>query len=115
MTNFKLLNDYKSRLSLSDKIIKKYPKKYPVIVEPQNLFDPKINGNKFLVPKGTSMITFSGNVLSHITNINGIDTILFYIGKYIVPLSESIDKIYTTHKDSDGFLYITYSFVSAFG
>ncbi len=116
--NFKLKHSFQERLEESIRIIKKYPDKIPVICE-KSIFNkndniPIIDKFKYLVPNDLTI----GQFLYVIRNKMKLQTekaIFLYINGIIPSNTTTISKIYFTHKDQDGFLYMTYSGENVFG
>jgi len=113
MGDFKLENDFASRVEVARKILASYPDRVPVIVETKNkeLF---IKKKKFLAPDGISVAKFIQEVRKHIT-IGAYDGLYLFVGDTLLSPGGMMSSIYKRHKDDDGFLYITISKESSFG
>jgi len=115
--SYKSSTTLEKRLEETNKILKKYPDRIPVICEISNEKNsdlPKINKFKFLVPYdltvGQLML-----ILRSRMNLPPEKAIFIFVGSIIPPNSENIKVIYDRFKDEDGFLYITYSGENVFG
>ena len=94
---------------------KKYPNRIPVIVEK----DPRsklndIDKNKFLVPNDMNFSQFIYVIRKRIKLLPEEALFLFVNGQ-IAANGSSMNNIYQTHKDKDGFIYITYTSENTFG
>ena len=115
--NYKSSNSFDKRLEESNRIIKKYGDRIPVICEPTNPKDvnlPKIDKCKFLVPTNLSIGHFI-LILRSKMKLSSEKAIFLFVGNTIPQGTETIDVIYNRFKDPDGFLYITYSSENVFG
>jgi GABA(A) receptor-associated protein len=115
MFKFKKENSEEKRISESDRILKKYPNRIPVIVEK----DPRsklndIDKNKFLVPNDMNFSQFIYVIRKRIKLLPEEALFLFVNGQ-IAANGSSMNNIYQTHKDKDGFIYITYTSENTFG
>ena len=115
MFKFKKENSEEKRISESDRILKKYPNRIPVIVEK----DPRsklndIDKNKFLVPNDMNFSQFIYVIRKRIKLLPEEALFLFVNGQ-IATNGSSMNEIYQTHKDKDGFIYITYTSENTFG
>lgn len=129
---------FAERKQLSAAILRQYPDKIPVIVEPYSATDPSVSHRKFLVPKDTDVnaiieeineqIKIHGpNVTLH-TYIKlphdltpqsiGFLSDMYNLGtSYIsTPLNLKalhsgfmVNDIYNRYKEEDGFLYLVYN------
>ncbi|XP_039219083.1 microtubule-associated proteins 1A/1B light chain 3C-like isoform X1 [Crotalus tigris] len=96
----------------------RFPYKLPVILEryAKEKILPALNKVKFLVPQEFTM----GQLVAIIRNRMGLRcTQAFYFlldGNHsLVNMSATMAEVYTTYKDEDGFLYMTYASQEMFG
>uniref|UniRef100_A0A8C5SD34 Microtubule-associated proteins 1A/1B light chain 3C n=1 Tax=Laticauda laticaudata TaxID=8630 RepID=A0A8C5SD34_LATLA len=96
----------------------RFPYKLPVILErySKEKILPALNKVKFLVPGDFTM----GQFVAIIRNRMGLmSTQAFYFlvnGNHsLVNMSATMGDVYTTYKDEDGFLYMTYASQEMFG
>jgi len=115
MFKFKKENSEEKRISESEKILKKYPNRIPVIVEK----DPRsklndIDKNKFLVPNDMNFAQFIYVIRKRIKLLPE-EALFLFVNGIMATNGSSMNAIYQTHKDKDGFIYITYTSENTFG
>ncbi|KAL5274467.1 MAP1LC3A family protein [Megaselia abdita] len=94
-----------------------YPTKVPVIVERYNNESdlPTLNKKKFLVPQEITMSQFL-TIIKKRLEIGPTKALFLLINsRTLAPLSKTLAEIYGEHRNTDGFLYITYSSQEVFG
>jgi len=97
----------------------KYPDRVPVIVQrskgrSQDAI-PDIDKHKFLVPQDLSAGQFIYVIRKRI-KLDSIQALYLFCGTGILPpTSVMISDLYHSHKDEDGFLYISYAGENTFG
>ena len=106
--------DETKRIVESNKIREKYKDRIPVICERRkNDIIKEIDKSKFLVPMDLTFTQFSAIIRKKIDLDKAKALNLLVMGKDKKQYSETGDKlmseIYEKHKDTDGFLYITYT------
>lgn len=112
MKNYKeAVPDENSRRSDSENLIKNYPDRVPIILEPykcrQNVFN--IGQTRFLVPKLYSFHEFIFHIRRKV-DIKKTDSLYLIVGEnYFPAMNRTMSSIYNEFKDPDGFLYMTYS------
>mgnify|MGYP001116347140 CR=1 FL=1 len=112
---FKSTNNFESRCTESNKIIKKYPCRIPIIVEKQSKCQLNdIDKQKFLVPKDLNMNQFIYIIRKRI-KLDKSESLFMMVDNQLCPGNTPISSVYEDYKDSDGFLYITYSSENTFG
>ena len=114
-TSFKTKYSHIERQTESERILKKYPNKIPIICEKiksQNILN--IKKNKFLVPRDIIIGQFIC-IIRKLININKDTALFLFIGNNIPSCSAYISDIYEQYKEADGFLYINFSTENTFG
>jgi GABA(A) receptor-associated protein len=113
--NFKAKHSFDHRLSESIRIREKYPDRIPIICEKINRTDiPEIDKEKYLVPNDLTIGQFMYVIRKRI-KLPAEAAIYLFVGGSIPPTSSLISDVYESFKDSDGFLYVTYSKENTFG
>ena len=114
---FKKLVDLETRKKQSKELLKRNPKKIPIILEK----DPKcqlvpILKTKYLIQDEFSASQFIKMVKS-LLNISEYEALFLTAkGKYSITGQKSMSQIYKDFKDKeDGFLYITYTTELVYG
>ena len=113
--NFKTKYTIDERISESNKIMKKYPHRVPVIVEKNNnckLDD--IDKNKYLVPRDLNINQLIFIIRKRI-NLNSSEALFIMINNKLCPSNTCIGDIYDDNHNDDGFLYIIYTSENTFG
>lgn len=115
-TSFQLENTFEMRFQEAERIRKKFPDRIPVIVERnQNCTNvPQIDKKKYLVPSDLTIGQFVYVIRKRI-KLSAEQAIFIFVKNYLPPTASLMSTIYETHKDRDGFLYITYSGENTFG
>lgn len=112
---------FEKRVAESSRILQKYPDRVPVFVDKakhSNL--PDIEKRKFLVP-GTMLVgEFKYIVHKQVTQGGGEgiaadQTIYLFLGNTSPKTGAAMSEVYEQYKDSDGFLYLTYSAENTLG
>ncbi|XP_048363978.1 microtubule-associated proteins 1A/1B light chain 3C-like [Sphaerodactylus townsendi] len=118
LPSFKHRKSFAARKSEVASIRIKFTNKLPVILEryPKEKILPVLNKIKFLVPEDFTM----GQFVSIIRNRMSISsTQAFYFladnNRSMVNMSSPMSEVYSTYKDEDGFLYMTYASQEMFG
>jgi len=114
---FKKNHDFYKRLNESDRIMRKYPSKLPVIVEKHESYAdiPDIDRSKYLVPNDITMAEFMYVIRKRIHITPDKSIYLFVDNLGMVPTSYTAIQVYEQAQDKDGFLYIKYCGESTFG
>ena len=102
-------------MSQSEKILKKYPDRIPIIVNKyknSNIAD--IDKKKYIVPKDMNINSFV-YVIRRRIKLTSDQAIFVTINKELCASNQTIGEIYNKHKSDDGFLYIEYSGENTFG
>lgn len=112
---FKKKYGLEKRKEESKKILEKYPERIPVIVEKDKKSRiSEIDKNKFLTPQDLTLGQFLYVIRKRI-KINPEDALYCFVNNSLPPTSVSMISLYDSHKDEDGFLYITYCSENTFG
>ena len=101
----------------SDKIKKKYPNRYPVIIELQPGQENIINLNKrkFLVPNNLTIAQLLHVVKSRIKNFNAMMALFLFVNNTLPQPSQQIEELYNQHAEDCGFLYLILTSENTFG
>ena len=119
MNTFKFKNNhnFNKRFEEAHRIMNKYQKKIPIIVEKSNNYSdlPDIDRSKYLVPDDLTMAEFMYVIRKRI-QITPDKSIFMFVENFgMAPTSYTIKQIYEEAKDKDGFLYVKYCGESTFG
>ena len=106
---------YNQRINESNRIIQKYPDRIPIICEKGLGKDnPDIDKNKYLVPLDFTIGNFLVVVRKKI-KLQDYEALFLMINGSIPSTTSTFRDIYHSYKDSDGYLYITYTKENVFG
>lgn len=113
---FKNNFSFDSRKKESEKILRKFPNKIPVIVERSTFckLSPEIDKNKYLVDNNFIVGQFLYYIRSRMKMDSSQSLFLFINNSLPLNLNLLLTE-YHNNKDSDGFLYIYYASESTFG
>jgi GABA(A) receptor-associated protein len=121
MSNFQQQNSAEKRSRESAKVMEKYPDRVPVICEraPNGIFNfsevPELDRSKYLVPADITVGQFFYVVRKRL-QLGPELALFFFIGKTAMPRPAALmSEVYNQQRDSDGFLYITYSADNTYG
>ena len=115
-TQFQKKFSFDKRRLEANRIIEKFPDKIPIIVE-QGKSDklPKIDKSKFLVPQDITVGQFMTIIRKRI-QLSECEAFFLFVKNSVLPSnSTTMVNIYESHKDEDGFLYMTYCGENVFG
>ena len=113
--SFKSQISFEIRQEESQRIINKYPRRTPIIVEKaKNCGLDDIDKKKFLVPNDLTMSQFIYIIRRRI-KIKPEQAIFLTVNNCLPESNAQIIQIYNKHKDEDGFLYVVYSSENTFG
>ena len=114
---FKSSHPFSERESECTRIREKYPDRIPIICE-KNIYAshtcPNIDKIKYLVPNDLTLGQFM-YVIRKRLRLKPEEALFFFVNGFIPVNSSLIVDVYETHKDMDGFLYITYCLENVFG
>jgi GABA(A) receptor-associated protein len=107
---------FEKRRDEASRIKLKYTDRVPVIVERRQGCEsvPSLDKSKFLVPSDLTMGQFIYVIRKRI-KLSPDKAIFVFVNCVLPSASDLLSTIYDTHKDSDGFLYVTYSSENTFG
>ena len=112
---FKERFSFEIRKSESERILQRYPNRVPVICEKCMMNDiASIDKKKYLVPRDLTMGQFVFIIRKRI-KLDPSKAVFLFINNILPPTASLFGTIYEEQKDSDGFLYITYSGENTFG
>tara|TARA_Y100000590_G_scaffold469729_1_gene659376 strand:- start:2822 stop:3181 length:360 start_codon:yes stop_codon:yes gene_type:complete len=119
MNSFQKSYSLNTRKEESNRIMTKYEGKIPIIVNRGYKADiADIDKKKFLVPGDLTIAQFTSVIRKRI-KLGSEQAIFIFVksnDKEIIPLqSASVESIYHSNKNEDGFLYITYAGENVFG
>lgn len=115
--SYKSATPFNKRLEESTQIMKKYPGRYPFIIERSSSSRgtiPKCAKNKFLVPGDISVGQMLAIIRRNMTLPPEI-AIFIFCNNTLPPSNTLMRELYHENKDTDGFTYITYTGESTFG
>jgi GABA(A) receptor-associated protein len=113
--NFKKKYTIEERKSESDRVLKKFPDRIPIICEKNKKCSaPEIDKNKYLVPNDLTIGQFI-YVIRKRMFLRSEQSLFIFINGKIFGNATMICSIYEQNKDEDGFLYISYANENTFG
>jgi GABA(A) receptor-associated protein len=115
LSEFKKNYTFEERKGESERIMKKYEDRIPIIVERSVRTDiPEIDKKKYLVPKDITVGQFVFIIRKRI-KLSQEKAIFLFLNNNIPPTSSLISELYGEQKEEDGFLYFTYAGENTFG
>lgn len=111
---FKKNHPMEKRLLESKRIVDKYPDRIPVILECSDKSLPKLDKQKYLIPKDLTIGQFSYVIRRRIT-LPSTQSMFLLINDKIMNTGTLIGGIYETEKDADNFLYVSIAGENTFG
>jgi GABA(A) receptor-associated protein len=116
MNKFKKQHSLEKRKEESKRIKEKYDQRIPLIVlKDKNSKLPDIDRFKFLAPHDITLGQFMYVVRKRI-KLETQETLYFFVNENVlVNSSQTMNSIYDSHQDEDGFLYLTYCSENVFG
>ena len=115
--DFKDKHSFEHRKLESERIRTKYTDRIPVIcqrVPNANKSCPLIDKTKYLIPIDLTLGQFIWVIRNRLKLKSEIALYMFINGT-MLPIAYTIDRIDSTNKDADGFLYIYYNMENTFG
>lgn len=116
MNKFKKEHSLKKRQEESSRILSKYDQRVPLIVlkDPKSKL-PDIDKYKFLAPHDITLGQFMYVIRKRI-KIGDEESLFFFVNdNVLVNTSQTMITVYDSHKDEDGFIYLTYCSENVFG
>lgn len=116
ISKFKATHPLSQRKAEAERIRKKYPDRYPLIIEKSDTRDglTDIDKNKFLIPNDLTIGQLSFVIRKRI-NLGPEQALFLFINNEIPPVSAMIGNLYNQFIDEDGFMYVVYSGETTFG
>ena len=115
--SFKTTHTFDYRYNETTTIMCKYPDRIPIICERAKNASkdcPNIDKRKYLVPNDLSVGQFV-YVIRKRLNVMPEKALFLFINGIIPSTSVLLCNMYDCYKDSDGYLYVTYTFENKFG
>lgn len=114
-TSYKLMKPFDERRKEACYLLKKYERKIPIICEKsETSLIEQISKKKFLVNDDLTVAQFQMVIRKRLKMKSHTAIFLLTNNKYL-SATKTLGEIYQNDKDSDGFLYITYSIEDTFG
>jgi GABA(A) receptor-associated protein len=111
------MENFENRIIHSTALLKKYPDRVPVVIR-RNSNDKilrDIDKEKYLIPKNLQVNEIQVIIRKKIT-LDSKQALFIFVGNgVLVPMNVSIEEIYNSYKNNDGFLYIIYTAENTFG
>ena len=98
----------------SNRILRKYENRLPLIVDRGDDKTPAIDRHKFLVPTECTVAEFQSIIRKRI-KLNSDEALFLFVGETLVSGTTPLGQVYNQYKDEDGYLYLTYMKESTFG
>lgn len=98
----------------ADKVMKKYPERIPVIVEPLTKDIIEIDKKKYIVSKDMTFGQLIFIVRKRM-NVESSIALFFTVNSNLITGSSDLGSIYEENKNEDNFLYIKYTTENTFG
>ena len=116
------MDEYKSKVSEEtriqecSRILNKHPDRIPIIVckDKRSTTLQDIDKHKYLVPKDMHLSQFIYVIRKRI-KLKPEQTIFVTVNNELCSNNSTLEEIYNTYKNKDGFLYIEYSSENTFG
>jgi len=115
---------FDQRVLQSSILLNKYPDRIPLVIENLNEINlneiNKINkiNKKYLLPKDLPFGSFF-NIIKAKIKLDRKQAIFMFVKNgenyILIPISQTINDIYKTYKNDDGFLYIKFGIENTFG
>ena len=104
------------RLKESQRVLKKFPDRFPIMLEKGSVDNIDIKRTKFLVPKDQTTGYFMAAIRNNIfENLQANKAIFIMADNMLIPNSKTLHLIYDEYKADDGFLYLHYHTENTFG
>ena len=104
-----------TRIQECSRILNKYPDRIPIIVcKDKNCSLLDIDKQKYLVPQDMNLGQFMYVIRKRI-RLQPNEAFFVLVKNSLMPSNKSLQEVYESNKDTDGFLYIVYSSENTFG
>lgn len=114
--NFQEENSFEKRKQESEKILKKYTDRLPIIVEVFDTTLPPLDKSKYLVPNDLTFGQFLFVIRKRLKLSSSEIALFSYTENGTLPvLSQLVGEVYNENKNKDGFLYIHIAGEKTFG
>jgi|TARA_B110000208_G_scaffold192038_1_gene262097 GABA(A) receptor-associated protein len=107
-------SDMDARLDESSKVLRKYPDRIPVIVEPATNDLEVIKKNKFIVSKDMTFGQLTYIIRKRLC-VDSSVALFFTVNGNLCTSNADLSTIYGENKNTDNFLYVKYSSENTFG
>jgi GABA(A) receptor-associated protein len=107
-----------ARIKQYKKLMVAHPGRIPVIIEKaKNTATPQpdIKQSRYLFPADTTVSNIYCIVRKFLSHIKPNESFYLFTDNILLNSADTLDTVYTKHKDDDGFLYIYYSVEDTFG
>lgn len=114
------MHRYKSEVSREERakesarVLKAFPDRIPVIVEPMSSRAPPIDKRRFLVPNDLTMGQLM-YVIRKRVRLPAEQAMFLFVQRAIPPTASPLSEVYERSRDPDGHLYVEYDIENAFG
>ena len=104
-----------TRIQECSRILNKHPNRVPIIVcKEKNCTLLDIDKQKYLVPQDMNLGQFIYVIRKRI-KLQPNEALFVLVNNSLMPSNKSLQEIYESNKDTDGFLYVVYSSENTFG
>ena len=104
-----------TRIQECSRILNKHPNRVPIIVcKDKNCTLLDIDKQKYLVPQDMNLGQFIYVIRKRI-KLQPNEALFVLVNNSLMPSNKSLQEVYESNKDTDGFLYIVYSSENTFG
>lgn len=86
----------------------------PIIMERGSVHVPHIDKEKYLIPVDLTMAQLSVVVRKRL-QLRAGDALFIMVNRTLCMSTATAGSVYDTHRDTDGFLYVTYTMENTFG
>ena len=115
-TDFKRNLNFENRCQKSLHLLKKYPERIPVIVQPGQNTEFKLKRKKYLVPRDLTLGQFQYVIRKALPSLTSEKALFFYLQNNSFPsASQLCSQLYQDDVSDDGFLYIYFTEENTFG
>lgn len=101
------------RMQQSKNILTKYPTSVPIYIDSSNMHKV-IDKPKFVIPHGFTIGQLMISIRMRM-KMNPATALFIFIDNLLVPVTTIVSSVYESHKDEDGFMYVSCSEENTFG